>query len=475
MNRLTSLLGSVIIALLIPGLVYAGDSCDRFCGKLDAEAKAALANPTCAKDPNCVKCVRSAQLESQSGLQCSAASGSKKGKAGEVIFAAINTAATVVCGTACTISLLPAVGQTSERAWSQACGWAGFSVTATELGYSIEQMLKGEKVDYLGLAMQAYGAKSTLAMISEKGAQHVVDGLNATKKRAGNLIKNPACLNSVMYGYAAQQKIKSIKKSSDSAKAACDNALKYQSPTGSPIQACLAPTFAKNNITSSTQLAGMYSATAEVYAKASIDDVTHLAATSALNDSLKSLKPDMDMATAQGKLDYDGIAKKLDAGADLSSILADANLNPDLLTAIKNATDSLTDADAAKLSGVMGQGAAPTYSAPAALASTGGESGVGDLSFGVSGAVPGEGSESLEIERAPAGAKVGELSDDGDIFHGAFGGTIFDIVTTRLKAEKSNYAELDPEGRMNRLFNGYKETNAKSARKPAGGTNRSAR
>lgn len=468
MKSLASLLGSLLIATAVPGLAFAGDSCENFCGKLDAEAKAALANPVCAKDPTCVKCVQSAQLESQSGLQCTAAGGSKKGKAGEVIYAAINTAATLVCGTACTMSLTPLLGQATEEAWRNACSYAGFGVTAAELGYTIANMIKGEKMDYLGLATKAYGVTSSVGKIVKKGTEDALAKALSTKTLAGKMIKNPACINTVMYGLAAQQKIKSIKRSSDSAKAACDNALKYQSPAGSPIQACLAPALAKNNITQSTQLTGMYSATAEVYAKASIDDVTHLAATSALNDSLKSLKPDMDMAAAQGKLDYDGIAKKLDAGADLSSILADANLNPDLMSAIKNATDSMTDADAAKLSGVMGQGGAPTYSAPAAFASTGGESGVGDLSFGGSGASPGEGSESLEIDRAPAGAKVAGLADDGDIFHGAYGGTIFDIVTTRLKAEKSNYAELDPEGRMNRLFNGYRDTNAKSARKPAG-------
>jgi hypothetical protein len=141
-------------------------------------------------------------------------------------------------------------------------------------------------------------------------------------------------------------------------------------------------------------------------------------------------------------------------------------MNADLVDAIKEAGSQINAEGTSKIAALMGQGSTT------AIAGSQGQapkqsSDFGDLNFGNSGATPGEGATSLDIDRKPAQSATAPGLDDSDVFHGAYLGTIFDIVTNRLKAQKGNYAELDPEGRMNRLFNGYGEPGSKPVRKPA--------
>jgi len=140
---------------------------------------------------------------------------------------------------------------------------------------------------------------------------------------------------------------------------------------------------------------------------------------------------------------------------------------------MKNAEEQVKNSNTTQLMAVLGQGSGTT-----GYAATGGgadpHAGTGDLSFGSNSASPGEGFTSLEIDRNPASSSTA-LSNDADVFHGTYSGTIFDIVTSRLKAQKSDYAELDPESRMNRLFNGYGEPGSKAVRKPASRSGQSAK
>jgi len=75
------------------------------------------------------------------------------------------------------------------------------------------------------------------------------------------------------------------------------------------------------------------------------------------------------------------------------------------------------------------------------------------------------GVQSLDIERIPASETQSGLVNDGDILHSAFGGTIFDIVSLRIKEQKGKYAEAEPEGRMNRAFNGFSNRERQPANK----------
>lgn len=466
---------SIAFILMMTIAMSTGAIADNSCGmctKIRAQGNAVLNNPACQKDPACVKCVQGALLNSNSGLQCSAASAAKTGNAGEIIFATINTAATLTCATACTISLTTgSVISPAERAWAKVCGWTGMAVTATEVAYTIEQMISGEKIDYVGLAMQAYGAKSSVATLSSKGVTQVLTGVSERRAIAGKMIANPACMNFILFGVAAAAKIKSVGTSGGIAASACANAQQFADAPNATFQSCLTnPTSTKSP--NDTQAAGFFAATVETFHATTVNDVKQLAA-SAANDGLKSMAPDMQAAIDQGKLDMAAIGQKLRSGAGISEALSGAGINPILMDAMKNAEEQVKNSNTTQLMAVLGQGSGTT-----GYAATGGgadpHAGTGDLSFGSNSALPGEGFTSLEIDRNPAGSSTA-LSDDADVFHGTYSGTIFDIVTSRLKAQKSDYAELDPESRMNRLFNGYGEPGSKAVRKPASRSGQSAK
>jgi hypothetical protein len=86
-----------------------------------------------------------------------------------------------------------------------------------------------------------------------------------------------------------------------------------------------------------------------------------------------------------------------------------------------------------------------------------------ELGFGSDSATPAEGADSLGFDRKPSNAGGPQLGTDGDVFHSQFGGSIFDIVSIRIKETKDAYAELEPAGRMNRVFNGFSDPKRKPA------------
>ena len=452
MSRFSSLLSSLTIALLVPSLAYAGN-CDTLCSLNANNAKERMTNPACKNDPTCVSCVSQSLGQSQSGMQCAAYGKSQKGKTGEIINAAINTAATITCGVACGLSNAgPAAA--GSVAWGKICGFAGLAVTATEVGFTVANLIKGEKGDWLGLATKALGAQANLNL-AKTGTAPVIEA----QSTVGKMIANPACLNTVMFGVAAAMKIASVGKMGKASADACTNAQSLASGLDSSIQGCLA---AKklNASTSSTSLAGFFTPTHESFPVPTIDDADHQAAS--VGQYLKNMKSDMKFAETQGKFNLADIAKKIESGSGISDLIADQGIPSQLTDAIKSAEDQMKKTDtSALLAAVNGAPAAGNVSVHVDSGMSRGDS--SELAFG-STATPGEGAESLEIERKPAQA-VSTASLDGDVFHGAYHGTIFDIVTDRLKAQKGNYAELDPEGRMNRLFNGYGEPGRKPAEK----------
>lgn len=458
----------LLVAMLTPGLSLGGESCN-VCGINNTNAKDRITDPKCKNDPNCLNCVVSALTQSQSGMQCMANEKMDKTRNGEAVNAAINVGATITCGVACAMTMLP-VTATASTAWNKACGYAGLAVTGVEIAYTIKNLVQGNKPDAISLAMTGYAALNTAKGLKTASAAHaaavaakkaLAKGAEEATSKASKLtlkkLSSPACANAILFGISAATKLKSGKEAKKGAGEACTNAQALAtSGANSAVQSCLTD---KSSGVSSSQLDGFFTATPETFTPAKLTDVDTFAA-SANKDLLKDLKNDMAMAEKEGKMDLGDISKRLDNGESVASIVGSAGIPAPILDQIKNGEAQVNSGDTSKLLAAISGGYAPGAGLSPAESDSDSE-----LSFG-SASAPGEGAESLEIDRKPSSNGM-MVVEDGDVFHSAFPGSIFDVVSFRIKHQKSSYAELDPAGRVNRLFNGYSDPLSSGQRLPA--------
>lgn len=462
MKRFQSWLSALTIAMVLPGVARAGGTCDQLCGATKDSVKSAIADPKCRGSATCSDCVANSVITGQQGTQCQGYTSTKKSSTSQTIATVLYTATGITCSIACGITLT-GYGSSMLQPLSKACGGLGLVTSVADIGMAIAAN------DIAGGLMGAVGGVATATKnigVLKHGVQTVV---TATGKKATAQAKSLVCINAAIYMGTAVMKGISQKKLKKAQTESCGIVESLAQAANAPVQACLAS--AGSTGPTSTTVASFFTPTPETFPVISTDDVVHQAAVGGQTGAfMQDMKADLDAAVAAGKIDLNDIAKRLNNGEDVSAIAASAGVPSQIMDPLKEfeekAKAGQTSAYLASLSGSGGY----SGGAVAAKESANGNEG---LAFGnAADATPGEGAESLEIDRKPAEAG---LAGDGDVFHGAFAGTIFDIVTSRLKAQKGNYAELAPEGRMNRLFNGYGDPATKGARRPAAAGDRSAK
>jgi HPt (histidine-containing phosphotransfer) domain-containing protein len=204
-------------------------------------------------------------------------------------------------------------------------------------------------------------------------------------------------------------------------------------------------------------MAGIFSPSPENFSQISVSNGVDQLASTAADQFIRDMKTDLESAATAGVVNLAEIGKRIEEGASASDVIGSGNIGPEMTALVKDIDRRAQSGEKFKTlqdlsDGYVGGGGATFASTKTDDA--------GELSFGGV-ASPGEGADSIEVDRRPSSHSIPGLTDDGDVFHGAYTGTIFDIVTHRLKAQKGNYAELDPEGRMNRLFNGYEKAGSR--------------
>lgn len=449
MNRKALLVFSVFCSFsLLTGPLpsaMAANSCDSLCGVTAANAKNLINDANCKKSDTCVNCVVKAVTGSQSGAYCSAYSDSNKGQGLQKVTATLNLASAAVCATACVMGMTPAG---TPVAWDRVCGFAGLANTALEVGMAIKDIAKGDG-NILSLGGSIISGAGSISMIRK-----VTTGVTKTMMQKA---MSPSCINAVLFGINGAAKIKSIKDLKKSGQSACDSAQSLTSMVEGNVQSCLAalPTPPIKGSSS----AGMFAATASAFTPPTPDAVDHLAATIGTDKYLKNVKSDLTLATDAGKLDMNEIGKKVDSGESAANILSAAGMPENMTDMVKEAEGRINRGETSPLlASITGD----SYKSGSGSATVAGGSGIDEMGFGGSGgATPGESNSVLEIFRAPASTASLAASQDGDVFHASYNGTIFDIVSGRIKERKSQYSELEPEGRVNRIFNGYSDPKAK--------------
>jgi hypothetical protein len=201
---------------------------------------------------------------------------------------------------------------------------------------------------------------------------------------------------------------------------------------------------------------GLFTATPQNFTSVKIDDVDRLSSTGVIDPYLKEMKPDFQRGLDEGKIDLAAIGKRIESGEDVSSILAGTGVPSGIIDAIKEEEGKIKAGQESKLLAALDKSGGYTPGS-GATAGVGTGTGVNEFAYGADSATPGEGATSMDIERKPAGEGLALLGADGDVFHTKFGGSIFDIVSLRIKETKGAYAELEPAARMNRVFNGYSD------------------
>ncbi|MBS1961363.1 MAG: hypothetical protein JST04_04035 [Bdellovibrionales bacterium] len=398
----------------------------------------------------------------QTQSYCSAYQSTSKGKTKQTISTVMYDATALTCLTACFMSK-SVYASAAGQALGKVCTGLGLAASA----YDFISALTAN--DPAGIAMGALSAYQT-AKGAVTIAKVVKDGAQTTKVSLNAKSKSDSCVTGVIMTGLAVFKHISQGKMNKNKQDQCDIINQMSSNANNAVMAC---TQAKPNTNSNTSsLSGLFQVTPENFSSLTVNDgAQHLGATAG-DQFIKDMQPDLEKAVSAGVFNPADLAKKVDSGASASDVIGAGNIGPEMAALVKDIDRRIQGGEQFKsladlgggYSGGAGGGLADQSSNPN-----------GELAFGgPAGATPGEGaSDSLEIDRKPASAANLAGLEDGDVFHGAFGGTIFDIVTNRLKAEKSNYAELDPEARMNRLFNGYRDV--KSVRKPAGAGDHSAK
>jgi hypothetical protein len=453
---MTKLIPSILFGMAILGTlphpaVAGACSADAFCNNTASAIKSLISDPKCKADASCVQCVANSVGNGQIADYCSAYQATSKSSTLQVVSAGMFGVTSGVCLLACAIQKNPVTGATGAGpTLSRLCRGAALVDTAYDFVSSLTSN------DPSGLVSGALGLDSAFKDIFET---KVVEGITKTTKTLKMKTKLGACLTGGLYFYLAANKMKSLGGMKKSKRQSCDIISKFGSSTQAATQSCQGGGVSTSP-PPSTQLAGLFSATPETFSALTIQNGASQLASTASDAFIKDMTGDLQTASDLGIFSLPDIAKKIDGGASASDVIGTFGLPPEMNALMKDIERRVDAGEHFKLPPGMEDG----YSGGSGnlLGSTG-AGGLGDLSFGSGGATPGEGANSLDIERKPAQTtdNLG-LDNNSDVFHEAFTGTIFDIVTHRLKAEKGNYAELDPAGRMNRLFNGYREPAAKN-------------
>jgi hypothetical protein len=430
------------------------------CSATTASVKASIADPKCKASASCMDCVaRSVVSNGQQGTQCQAASATQKSNTSQKIASAFYMATAITCSISCGITLT-VYGSSLERPLSQACGALGLANSVLDIGLALTS---GDIAGGMMSAISGIASAQSSIALAKSGVGLATKTIAETaKKKAVSMV----CINAGIYLATAVMKVSSQQKIKKAADASCSNVESLAGITGTSVQSCLAA--AGSVRPPSSALPGLYAATAETFPTITTSDIEHNPAIAGdTGKFMQAMKADLDTAVGTGKVDLNALAKRLDDGESVSSIAAEAGAPPALLTATKEFEEKVKAGEKSPLLASLSGGSAGYSASGTTTVESGGNAGPGDLSFGGGNmAAPGEGAASLDIEKKSE-AIAPTVGMDGDVFHGAYSGTIFDIVTSRLKAQKGDYAELDPEGRMNRLFNGYGEPGKKSARSPA--------
>ncbi len=454
------LLGSVVV----PTTSFA-DACgtaENVCGDTTNALKKMIDDPKCKADSSCLDCVNKNLGQGQMANYCSAYSSTKKSNKSQNIQTATYTVTALLCGTSCVLqqSVYPATVAVGQ-ALGKACGGLALATAGLEIIMAISSNnLSGAAMGVVTGAATAgknYAVMTASKVAGQAAAKAAVNAATKGGSKLTAMSKTPACGTFAIYGLLAGAKLLSGKSMKKAKEAQCQVVDGLGKSANSVAQSCqlgkeLPP------LPPSTGSAGMFAATAESFAGVKVEDGVKTLGVTAADQFIKDIKGDLAKEEANGRFNVGDIAKQIDDGADLGSLLSGVG-SPELVSAIVEGDRMQQNGEKFKqLAGLDGG-----YSAPGAggtnVASAGtGSSGTSEMGFGnMSGAAPGEGVESATIERAPAASVASALSSDGDILHSAFAGSIFDIISIRIKEQKGQYAEAEPEGRLNRAFNGFKD------------------
>lgn len=429
-------------------------SCDKFCGNTKDAIANLISDPKCKSDTSCVKCVGDNLGQSQVASYCSAYTSTSKSNKKQTIQTATYLTTAVVCGTACALTSA-GVTAAAGATLSKVCGGLGLAAAGLEVIMAITSN------DLAGAAMGAVGGAGTAGKNIQLVTGKVKVPVDAAKTKLGKLAQNPACMTFATYALLSGVKLFTAKSMKKAKAAQCDVIGNFGKSADAAVQTCqlgrdIPPP-------PSTGAAGMFAATSESFSDTKVDDGVKALGLTATDQFITDMKNDLYKAEELGKVNFGDIAKRVDSGEDLSSFIGGTGAPADLVTAILDGEARMKKGEKFKALEALDGG----YSASEAgsgLASTGTGSGTSEMGFGALPAAPGEGVQSLEIDRAPAQV-ASALTNDGDILHSAFGGSIFDIVSLRIKEQKGQYAEAEPESRMNRVFNGYTDRNRQPAQK----------
>lgn len=456
MMNVSRILSSALSILLIfgvalsPTLSFAGGSCSAFCG----DTKNAIANlikdPKCKADASCVSCVGNTLGSSQVANYCTAYQSTAKSEKKQLPVAILYDTTAAVCLVSCGLQMssLPptvALGQTLARV----CTGLGLGAAAFDIISALTSN------DPTGAVMGAIGAApgvGTKMTMLTKGMTGLTTKLG---DKAASTAKNQACMSGAIYTLLAVTKHMSLSKMKKAAQSQCDVIANFGQGANAAVQSCQLGNIAAPP---STGDAGLFAATAESFAAPTLNDGLNQLGVNAADQFIKDMRGDLKNLEDLGKYNFGDLAKKADAGAPASDIIKSFGLGKEQAVMVDNLEARLLAGE--KIPGLDALGGG--YSGGGTGTELASVSNTSEMNFNVS---TGEGVQSLDIERVPASEGQSGLVDDGDILHSAFGGTIFDIVSLRIKEQKGKYAEAEPEGRMNRAFNGFSNRERQPASK----------
>lgn len=451
MKNVSRPLAQTLSLLLIFGIAFApttgfsGMSCaaKSLCNNSKDAISQLIEDPKCKADAACVKCVGTTLGDSQLATYCTAYDSTTKSKKKQDWAATIYYTTSGICLTSCALKNSE-YGKALGETLAKVC--TGLGVAAA--GYDIISALAANDVTggLLGLVGAAPALTSAVSLIANKAG---TDAIGKAKKNS--------CLSGATFLLLAVAKSVSTSKMKDAAKGQCDVLANFGKSAGAAVQSCQLGKDVPQP--ESTGGAGFFAATSETFSAPKIDDVVKELGVTASDQFIKDMRSDFDTMDKLGKLHFDEVAKKVDDGASPADIMSSFGLGSNVAALADNLEGRIKSGEKIRGLDALSGG----YSAPGAgLASTGG--GTSEMGFGNAGAAPGGASATLDIDRKPASV-ASALGTDGDILHSAFSGSIFDIISLRIKEQKSQYADAEPEGRMNRVFNGYTDRNRKPATK----------
>jgi len=331
MMNVSRIMSSTLSILLILGIAFTptlsfagGGSCDSFCGNTKDGIANLIQDPKCKADPSCVSCVGNTLGTSQIANYCTAYQSSSKSEKKQTIQTATYLATAVTCITACALQaavVTSAAGATLARV----CGGLGLAAAGMELIFALSSN------DLAGGAMGAIGgigrAGKNIALVTGKVVPVAV-GKTGTLKA---LSKNPACVTGVMYGVLSGLKLASEKSMKKAKKSQCDIIGNFGSSANPAVQSCQLGHIAAPP---STGDAGMFAATASSFTAPSLNDGVNQLGLTATDQFIKDMRGDLQTAENAGKFNYGDLAKRVDDGESLGSLLGGTGAPPELLAAI---------------------------------------------------------------------------------------------------------------------------------------------